>query len=93
MEPYCIRENKSVTQINKDINLQVLIKINTMAVPFDEIIATLPLEEQEAIERRTRELLAEYKALQYSRKVTDLTPENLTLTSPPILYDLGSNHL
>jgi DNA-binding XRE family transcriptional regulator len=48
-----------------------------MAIPFDEIIATLPLEEQEGIERRTRELMAEYMTLQDLRKARQLTQEQM----------------
>jgi DNA-binding XRE family transcriptional regulator len=48
-----------------------------MAIPFDEVIATLPIEEQEAIERRTQELIAEYMTLQDLRKARHLTQEQM----------------
>jgi hypothetical protein len=49
-----------------------------MAIPFDEVIASLPIEEQAAIEKRTQELIAEYMALQDLRKARHLTQEKIT---------------
>lgn len=46
-----------------------------MAILFDEVIASLPIEEQAAIEKRTQELIAEYIKLQDLNKVRYLTQE------------------
>ncbi len=43
----------------------------------DAIIAKLPREEQEAIARRSQELIAEYMALQELRKAMDLTQKDV----------------
>ena len=48
-----------------------------MAIPLDEILRKLPADEQEAIERRSRELIAKYLTLQDLRKARELTQERM----------------
>lgn len=45
---------------NKDINLLVPFSLEELTVSLDEVISKLPIEEQEAIEQLTQELLDEY---------------------------------
>jgi DNA-binding XRE family transcriptional regulator len=48
-----------------------------MAIPFDNVIASLSLDEQKAIAQRTEELIAEYMTLQDLRKARRLTQEQM----------------
>jgi hypothetical protein len=48
--------NSSLEKINKAIEDNQ----NKMAMPFDEMVAKLPIEEKEAIETLTQELMTEY---------------------------------
>ena len=48
-----------------------------MAVPFEDVVARLPIEEQAAIEQLTQELMAEYMTLQDLRKARQLTQEQI----------------
>lgn len=48
-----------------------------MAVPVDDVLKRLPLEEQAAIAARTRELIDEYLTLQDLRKARELTQERM----------------
>ena len=55
----------------------MLLTKNSMAVPFEDVVARLPIEEQEAIEQLTQELMAEYMTLQDLRKARQLTQEQI----------------
>lgn len=48
-----------------------------MARTIDEVIAGLPKEEQELVNKRSNELVEEYMALQELRKAMDLTQKDI----------------
>jgi DNA-binding XRE family transcriptional regulator len=64
-------------QFYNDLISTMLVTRNNMAIPFDEVVAKLPIEEQEAIEQLTQELMAEYMTLQDLRKARRLTQEQI----------------
>jgi predicted XRE-type DNA-binding protein len=55
----------------------MLLTKNSMTVPFEDVVAKLPIEEQAAIEQLTQELMAEYMTLQDLRKARRLTQEQM----------------
>ncbi|MFM7441923.1 MAG: XRE family transcriptional regulator [Snowella sp.] len=64
-------------RFHNDLILTMLLTKNSMAVPFEDVVAKLPIEEQEAIEQLTQELMAEYMTLQDLRKARQLTQEQM----------------
>ena len=48
-----------------------------MAIRVDDVLKRLPAEEREAIEARSRELIAEYLTLQDLRRARELTQERM----------------
>lgn len=48
-----------------------------MAIPAEDILRALPPEERAAIEKRSTELLAEYRTLQDLRRARQLTQERM----------------